>query len=329
VLVPDQLWSELYRSSEGGDLRENEAKSAYAKWTVSDLKAGVERMKPKSSTAARRTRIKRDDLGNLINQSVANRYAKLQDGAKYVQSRGRTVVESDPDAVILGAGQPFLAELLTRTLGYRYQNSVLLSTAPDLMAITPGDNLKWDFARMNSGMKAAVESLLFNQPVNATMGGTSSGISVNTEQLPQRLAADNEATEKYPNGIPGDFSISLNVKEESGVLGRIRGQLTGRMLTAIDFGAIYGFTEGQGGGQGDYPITQFEEFLKATVRSIAVNLPGNSINYTDGQVGVGAKVISISELDKSFLERGMVAREALRQAAENMTKRGQQAPPPR
>lgn len=328
VLVPDQIWSEIYAASRTGDLRESEVKSAYSKWTTSSTNNGVRKIKPKNSLAARTTRIRRDDLGRFISDSNSKGYAKLQDGARYVQSRGRVVSSNDPDALLLGVGQPFLAELLTRTLAGRYQNSALLGAAPDLVTISPGRELNWGYAQMSSMMKAALESLLYNQPVSATMGGSTTGISVNTEAPPPKMASDSEATERYPNGIPGDYSVSLSIREEEGILGRIRGQQTGRMLTAVDFGAIYGFTEGQGGDQGEFPITQFEEYLKATVRAITINLPGGSINYTDGQLAVRARAMSVSEIDRSFLERGQFARDAMRQAAQQMGNRGQQQPPP-
>lgn len=329
ALVPDTLWTELYRASRVGDLRESEARAAFSKWTESSMNAGVRRVRPKDQGAARRTRIRRDDLGDLIAKTNANGYAKLQDGATYVRLRGRTLGEQHADAILLTAGQPFIAELLTSDLGYRYQNSVLLSLAPDLMTVLPGTDLKWEYVRMNSGMKAAVESLLFNQPIGTTLGGQATGISVNTEPLPPGMAADREATEKFPNGIPADYSITYSIKEEAGVLGRLQGQRTGRMLTAMDFGAVSGFIEGQGGNQGEYPITQFEEFLDATVRAMEVRLPGNSIHFTDGRLVPGARPKSAAQLDKSFLERGQFAREALRRAGENMGNRGNQAPPPR
>ncbi|MFM9873612.1 MAG: hypothetical protein ACKVQS_09140 [Fimbriimonadaceae bacterium] len=329
AVVPDQLWSELFQASKTADLRESEAKAAFVKWTMSSMNAGVRRVRAKDSEAARRTRINRGELGALIAKTNSNGYAKLQDGASYIRTRGYVVDNQDPDAILLSAGQPFLAELLTRTLGNQYQSSVLLSMAPDLMSVNPGKDLKWEFSQMNNGMKTALESLIFNQPLGTTLGGITSSISVNTEPLPPRRASDNEATELYVNGIPANFALTFSIKEEQGVLGRVRGQQTGRMLTAMDFGAIYGFIESQGGGQGEYALTQFEEYLSSMVRGITINMPGSSINYTDGRVDVGAKAEPYSNLDKSFIERGQFARKAMQEAGKNMRGNQNQAPPPK
>ena len=179
-------------------------------------------------------------------------------------------------------------------------------------------------------MKSAFEQMVLSKRLGNLGDGMSISVMMGNDEPKVSMASDREPTERFPNGLPGDMLVTIDIIEQIGVLGKLRGHPTGQLMSAVQLGAITGFIEGSGGANSELKISEFEEFFEAVTRSIEVSYFGSIGDgvFTDGYLKPYTQAKAYNALDPEILKLGEQARAAVRESAQRM-RNEQRADPPR
>lgn len=315
IRVPDTLYTQVQSAWSG--------KSASTTAFVRELMSLCERadndslavLRPKEPLKAEAERIDRVALRDIMAIVQRQGYNRLSDVCAYVAGRfGPGEIERfDTDYLRFLA--PYVANELNNLRGQDFLSCKWLASYGTRLDTFAAGTSQAALASMSKTQQDAVRSMVFDAPLQPSIqeGSGSIGVFASDDSATGPGGAEGRflnrnPTEQYPNGIPGEATVSLNINDEQGVLGRPKGQKSGRIMGATTLGLILGMMDNAQNSDARVLVPTFGEFLPATARSL--NVTGTigkaqfvSSRHRDGVVAQGAKPLALTDLDQAFRDR--------------------------
>jgi hypothetical protein len=332
AIIPDEVWTSVMLGVSNGRTSLQSVNRQFQDHVEENSGSSISVARPVDPVETQLKRHNRVAMQKLTDTVYAMGYGRLQTVAKYLLERPTMAQDRQPDLALFAVSMPFVHKMLEDSLFISPNVARLIALAPDVMtALRPGQS-SWTISQMSPAMRKELESAVFSQ-VGGLFSGNSISMSVSRgeDETPAPMARDEEPTEAYPNGLPGDYAVSVMIYEDDGVLARVKGQPTGHIMTALDAGAILGFSEGLGGDNGDFKIPSFETYTLAKTRSLQVIVPGVRFgsDFTDGITVGGARPVAWNDLPEAFRIQAQRSRERMRESAKQMGQRQGGPIPPR
>lgn len=337
AVVPDTFWEMIWITIGGGTSKEEfvELLSEHCQIVTQDGGTVIRPLRPFKSES---TRVKREAMERFVGQVYNRGFARVSELAEYATARGYNAMQGSMDMLILGIATPFAAQDLKNAFSYSYWLAPILASQKRTLDNLAEGEFHLPYGKMNAVERNAMEQLIYNEPYDASIASGNYSINVSTEPETRKvMARDSEPTEMFPNGIPADVSVKLTAKLEDGVFGRVKQNRNGRLMSAIQLGAIMGMIDSEGGSDGEFKITAFEEFQLAKIKHITPQIDrGQTYGgasaaplMVDGEILPGGPY-GITQLPAEMIKRIESARAQLRDVFQRMNQGGggNNVPPP-
>ncbi len=315
IRVPDTLYTQVQSAWSG--------KGASTTSFVRELMSLCERadneplavLRPKQPLRAEAERINRASLRDLMGVVQKQGYTRLSDLCAYVADRFGPGEIDRFDTDYLRFLAPYVANELRNLRGQDYLSCKWLASYGTKLDGFAAGTSSATLLSMTKPQQEAVRSMVFDSPIQPSIqeGGRSIGVfaSQDSQEGPGGSSGqflNQNPTEQYPNGLPGDSTLTLTINDENGVLARPASQKSGRIMSATVLGLILGMMDSAQNSDVRVLVPSFAEYLPATVRGLSITgTIGKSqfltTRHRDGYTAPGAKALTFTEMDQAFRDK--------------------------